>query len=1317
MADKQVKWTEQQKQAIGARGGNVFVTASAGTGKTAVLSGRCVSIISEGSACPDVMGMLILTFTEAAAEQMHARIAQQLREAYHQTRNPHLLRQLILLQGANISTIHAFCKRLITENFHKLALDPAFRIIDSDETMLLKGETLEETIEWAWQQNHLVQGLHELLYKRDLRGRDGFLGGVIRLAGFLEGIAAPDVWCDRAQWLAEQGDPAASELGRSQQQIVKDRLGTILAQLRLAKMLYEDHVPDGGWGLMIEESLIEPVTACLKRLNAGNWQACADGIRSFPKPQLSSPKGLAEPMAEVIKDLQKKAVEAFLSLNEIAILNPSYLDVVGRSTSLQTRVLVELVRRFGDLYAQRKSKLKGLDFADLERYTLRLLTTADPCGERLSPSETALALRKRFKCIFVDEYQDINPVQQAILDALSSGNNVFVVGDVKQSIYAWRGAEPAIFLERLRPASLSPKDPSHGFRVDLNYNFRSARGILDFVNKLFGRIMTAEIAHINYDETARLQAPPAGEPKTSGDGQTSESDSVRSVPVRASRSTGILPVSSMGVPPMAIEDIHGQDARATHGRDAHATETPHGVTTNGLDDAARGNVPIVELHILDEKSSRRSADEAGEDEPQSEDLALVNARQRQAALIARRIREMVGAETGQAEFQVPDRNAGALRNVEYRDIVILMRSLAQKANDYVEILRLAGIPVSCDATAGYFEATEVRDMLSVLKVLDNPKRDIELATVLRSAFFHVTDTELATIRIFGKGKLKHADFHTCAVCYRDEGPDLVLKDKLTKAFERLDQWRSLARRGLLASLVWRIYRQSGFLAFVSALPNGQARKANLLRLHDRAVQFEGFASDSGVASLTRFVDFLERLQDAGQDWAPAQPGSAAGNAVRILSVHKSKGLEFPIVFLAELETQFNKQDIYADLAADADSAIGLQVIDSRSNTKLRSLAHEVIGEKKLATMLAEEMRVLYVATTRARDRLILTASQKRTDCGKILAQGLLMGGEQIPAWLLRPCKSALEWVLYGLSDQRVLHSAFQTGLADTATDQGLFDFRLHGEEALKELSRLVMTLRTSKAKAVFFTPAGQSADADGRRMLAQVKSVLKRDYPHAHAIHLAAKSSVTKLTHQEDMFVQRDYSEAMDRQPVALVAAAHELSGSQMAKLVGTAAHLVVSSLDLKRSVTLKMIEKTRDRLVGEGAIPESVARGIDTQAILAFFESHLGEIVCDSRHTVWQEWPFTYGVPACEAAAGAPPDGKEIVVVQGLIDLLVRTSEGLIVIDFKTDHVSGPQIAKRTEAYRGQLDLYAKAASAICSQKVLEKWLYFFAPRQGVQI
>jgi ATP-dependent helicase/nuclease subunit A len=840
--------------------------------------------------------------------------------------------------------------------------------------------------------------------------------------------------------------------------------------------------------------------------------------------------------------------------------------------------------------------------------------------------------------------------------------------------------------------------------VDLNYNFRSVKGILDFVNKVFGRIMTREVAHIDYDEASMLRPAPDGGEKPEDGGQKTEDGST----------------------PKPIVELHILDER-DNGRAAPDEE----------DAESRASVPArPEVPCEDARPTKTP----------TEDLALINARQRQAALIARRIREIVGVETGRAEFQVQDRQTGDSRAVQYRDIVILMRSLAQKANDYVEILRLAGIPVSCDATAGYFEATEVRDMISLLKILDNPQRDIELATVLRSAFFQISDTELAKIRLHGREKSKHTSFYACAAGYGEDGPDGGLRDKLKQVFGQLEQWRSLARRGHLASLIWRIYRRSGFLAFVSALPNGQARKANLLRLHDRAVQFEGFASNTGIASLTRFVDFLERLQEAGQDWAPAQPGSAAGNAVRILSVHKSKGLEFPVVFLAELETEFNKRDIYADLIADTGDAVGLQVIEPRSNTKLRSLAHEVIGERRLATTLAEEMRILYVATTRARDRLILTAAQKRTDCGKILARGLLLGGDTIPAWLLRPCKNALEWVLYGLSDQRVLHQAFETDLAAGTRDQGLFDFRLYGDNELKDLSRFVLNLRTSKAKSVLFTGKPTSADEDGRRMLAQVKALLSHKYAFAHAVHLAAKSSVTKLTHQDDMFVQRDYSEALDRQPVALTASAQRaMPEARLGRLVGTAAHLVLSSLDLKRPVTMAVIEKTRDRLVKEGAIPTHLAESIDTEAIWAFFESKLGSVVSDKRHTVWQEWPFTFGLPARESLGGSvkaeglgdgprasaedhrqaalddatpgnmPP--REIVVVQGLIDLLVRTPQGLVVIDFKTDHVSGGEVHKRAEVYRGQLELYARAAAAICREKVLERWLYFLAPRQAVQV
>ncbi|MBN1360654.1 MAG: helicase-exonuclease AddAB subunit AddA [Sedimentisphaerales bacterium] len=1236
MADKQINWTEQQQRAIAARGRNVLVTASAGTGKTAVLSGRAVDIVADAVLWADVLSMLVLTFTEAAAEQMRSRIARQLRDAYQQRRDPRLGRQLILLQGADISTIHSFCKRLITENFHALSLDPTFRVIDADEAMLLKVEVLDETIEWAWQQEDTVPHLQSLLRRRDLREDRGFLANVIHLSSFLDGVVSPQRWYEHAFGLSETADSMSSELGQAQEQIVRERLEAILAQLRCAYRLHESEAPGGRWGAELSEKIGKPIAACLERLKADDWDGCIEAILAFEKPRAPALKDFPETIGNLIKDLRTTALADFVSLRDLAVVNPAYLDAVGQSASVQSRVLVELTAKFRQLYAKRKAALNGLDFADLEHYALRLLTVEDDSNGARRPSETAQALRERYRYIFVDEYQDINPVQQAILDALGSGDNVFVVGDIKQSIYAWRGAEPTIFLQRLQAAA-AQAEAAGGLRVDLNTNFRSAQGILDFVNQIFGRIMVASVANIDYDDAARLR-------------------------------------------PAAPEEI------------------------------APSVTPIVEMHILDEKADGSSAPESEQENPQADSaIDAIDPRQRQAAFIARRIREIVGAETGRAELQIYDKEASAVRDVQYSDIVVLMRSLAKKANDYVEILRLGGIPVSCDATAGYFETTEITDVVCLLKVLDNPQRDIEFAAVLRSPFFQLSETELAEIRIAGPEKSGHVNFYARAAEYRVNGPDARLRDKLTRVLDTLDQWRTLARRGWLADLLWRIYRDTQYIAFVCALPNGQARKANLLKLHDRAVQFEGFASSAGVPSLTRFVEFIERLQEAGQDWTPAEPAAAAGNAVRILSVHKSKGLEFPVVFLAELDSEFNQRDIQADVVTDAKHTLGLQVVDPRSNTKLRSLAHQVIGEKRRAVTLAEEMRILYVAMTRAKDHLILTASQKRTDCGAVLAKGLLLSDGTVPAWLLQSCKSPLEWVLYGLADQRALHQAFVTGLAENAHDEGLFSLAVYGADALRQLSQEVVTLRDVKARP---SAAMRGAPGDGPRgaqLLAEVRERLEWSYPFAAAVHAPAKQSVTELTHQSDEFTRLDYSRALERRPKAL-AAGLEAIAPQDARLIGTAVHLVFSSLDLTQPVTRDAVEKTIETLLKQGTLTAALAERIDAGAVTAFFEAELGSVVLDKRHTVRREWPFTFGLPTSEA-----PDG--IIVVQGIIDMLLQTPEGLLVIDFKTDRVTGADVARRAEAYRGQVELYARAASDILSLPVASRWLYFVTARQVVAI
>jgi len=1290
MADKKIKWTKQQKRAITARGSDVLVTASAGTGKTAVLSGRCVDIVRDKTLCPDVFSMLVLTFTEMAAEQMRWRIAEQLRAAFLESRDTHLRRQLILLQGADVSTIHSFCKRLITEYFYKLTLDPTFRVIDADEARLLKAEVLEKTIDWAWEQSNLIPALQQLLSRRDLRTNDGFLTRVIELSNFLDGVVSRENWYERATRLAEAANPFTTELGEKQKQIIGEKFQYILNQLRYAGNLYRNENPDGDWGPECEDTFIKPVLQCVELLKAGDWDRCAEKIRNFEKPTVRKPKGPAAATAELIQKTVKKAVDSFERLSELAVVNPEYLDRVGRAASLQTKVLIELVKKFDRLYSDAKRAVSCLDFADLEHYALKLLSEQDSSEEKLAPSETALALRRRFKYIFVDEYQDINPVQQAILDLLSSGGNVFVVGDVKQSIYAWRGAEPEIFIRRLGPASVDSAKTPNGLRVDLNANFRSAKSILDFVNTIFGRIMTTSFAKIDYDDSAKLTPAIEDETKSQAPG----------------------------------------DSR-----------------------------PVVEFHILDEiEPDKDSEKEQSSQIAGGEEINIISSRQRQAAMIAERIRQMVGAETGSPEFQIYDKRRQCLRDVEYRDIVVLMRSLAKKANDYVEVFQLAGVPVSCQATAGYFEATEITDMLSLLKVLDNPQRDIELAAVLRSPFFRISDTELAALKIHTEKGENSRNFYSCVVQYCNSEQDTELVKKLKGILTLIEQWRTLARRGNLADLLWHIYRQTGFLSFVSALPNGRTRRANLLKLHDRAIQFEGFASSAGGVSLTRFVEFIEKLQEVGQDWAPAEPEAAAGNAVRILSVHKSKGLEFPVVFLAELSSKFNKQDVYADCLADDDNTVGLQIIDRESNSRLRSLAYQVIAEQKLSQSLAEEMRILYVATTRARQRLVLTACGKKKHCRDIVRSGFYFGAEPIADWQLRRCRSPLEWILYGLSDRRNLHNVFETGLSEQAIDDDLFSLKLYSQAELQRLSEFVVRLTENRRQKTEDRSRGGSrtalAPAAGGKRLAQLKKSFAWRYAFGDAPVLAAKQSVTELTHHSDEHTRIDYSRVLEREPIA--AAETGLAGPVEGRLIGTAAHLVIAHLDLSKVINKGAIEKTKEKLLADGAITEAVAGHIDTDSIMGFFESKLGRMALARENTLWREWPFTFALPVVARASSpwstarpvpsevegmATPlstspvrnptmrtdnmmeKGKisngasdETIIVQGIIDMLVQTPKGLLVIDFKTDRITIDEVSERAELYRRQLELYGRAAGAILKEKLLAKWLYFLTPATGFE-
>jgi len=1215
MAGTKVKWTDSQIQAIETTDADVLVTASAGTGKTAVLSERCAQLLAD-TKLANASEIVVLTFTEAAAEEMLSRIAETLRKKFLQSRDTAIRHQLLLLDAAHISTIHAFCKRIITENFHTGGVDPEFRIIDEDERALLKSQILDEVIEQAWADDALSQGLDKLLYRRNIQSTGkNFLKTIIEASTFLDSVASADDFFERAQILAEAASLSVNALAKKQQQIILEKLQQCKSQIEYSMVLDAKATEGGHWAGLLVDGLLGPINKCIGAIEEGDFETCAKVIREFSWKRFTvKPKHLSKDQADAIKAPAAKAKDAIKGLKDLAIVCERYDEVVGVSAGLQTKVLIELVKRFDRKYRDAKKGFNCLDFADLEHKALKLLN---------ENAAVAQSLQRKFKYIFVDEYQDINAVQQAILNKIQRGDNTFVVGDAKQSIYAFRQAKPGIFLDRLKTADGGTGAP---LRVDLSDNFRSRKPVLDFMNMVFAKIMTEGLSSIEYDQRSYLKAGFEYEP-------------------------------------------------------------------------AEKDAKFVEMYILDEEVSEKTED----NEKNIRFKGQVSAGQRQASFIAKRIKRMVG----EAEFKIYDKDADVYRPVEHRDIVILMRSPSNRAAEYVEVFELAGIPVSSQNCSGYFEATEISDCLCLMKVLDNPRRDIELAAVLRSPFFRVTDTELAVIRKFGDSAQSKPSFYDRMTLYCERGNDEGLRDKLCGISEQLNMWRRLVRRGSIADALWQVLRDTGYLSFVSALPNGKQRRANLLKMHDRAIQFEGFA---GVAanqstSLGRFVEFIEKLLAHDKDWAPAEPETSAQNAVRIMSVHKSKGLEFPVVFLAELNNKFNKKDSTNDCLFDADDTFGLKIVEPNLKVKLSSIAHQVIAEEKLKTTLAEEMRVLYVAMTRARERLIITASKEKDRCRKLVTEAAMIEGDGLRNWQLRDCQCHFDWILCGLSDQRKLQSALDIETDGNSNDSGkLFNANIVSREKLDEIASSLLRRESDDIKDKRVT------GGNAKKALAKIKESLNWRYAFEDLTCMSTKTSVSQLTHREDEFATTVSADALKRMPQAVDRQAHgKISASQR----GTATHLVIQNLDLAQAVSLETVQEVIAKLVSDGAIPEAVAAQIDVSAIERFFASELGKQCFAQGNTVLREWPFTFGVDAKEL--GARTSGEN-VIVQGIVDMIIKTPAGLVVIDFKTDNVTTTAALDRAGRYRGQMSHYVRAAGAVLGENVAGAYLYFLLPGTAVR-
>ena len=1225
-------WTSEQRLAIDTVGVNLLVSAAAGSGKTSVLTERCVRLVCD-SKC-HVEQLLVVTFTEAAAAEMKGRIEQALHARLAKMPDDeHLRRQAALIECADISTLHSFCLRLLRQHFHRAGLDPDFRVLDPEEAGLLRLEIIRQIFADRYDQKD-ADGFHAFIDAFGEGDDEALMRQVVSTHDLLLSLVDPEQWMDSA--VERIAEAAARPLGDSQ--LGRELLAAINAHLEdllrecSAAVETMQRLPGFDAYLNYLQDLLATAESWSAQLRNRGFDALKEAVTSFEPDRLPSVRSTVpgkETAQMVVNDLRDKFKKGPLA-SALGFSTVEWQEGL-RSVLPHATVFVSLVREFGQRYRQEKDALRALDFNDLERFALRLLGDGTP----LRPSAVARQLHQRYQHVLVDEYQDINEVQDAILMLVSHElvlarlPNLFCVGDVKQSIYGFRLAEPGRFLAR-RQRYLS--GDAAGQVIDLQANFRSRAPLLDAINEVFRRLMTKAAADIEYDASQELR-PGATYPPADGS------------------------ASFTGAP--------------------------------------------IELHYVPAKMENDDGEPAGDEEEELERSG------REGLVIARRIEEMMG-QHGRPRMQVAD--GQALRPIEYRDIVILLRATKYHSDYYADVLRRRGIPVFNAGGGGYFNSMEVRDVLSLLRLLDNQRQDIPLAAVLRSPLSGMPEPEDAMARIRLLDVSPEAPFHELVVRYAQEKDD-ELAAKLRDFLRDIGRWRQLARQRPVADVIWAIYEESGYMAFCSGLENGPQRCANLVALYDRARQFGTFSKQG----LYRFNQFLEALREES-DAAQAPQISEAENVVRIMSIHKSKGLEFPVVFLPELGKRINLKGCNGNIVADRQAFLGMTAIDQRKRIRYPSLASTLVADRLKRQALAEELRVLYVGMTRAREHLVMVGTCTEKQIEKWDRRWDRHPGA-MPAAQVLGAVSMLDWIG---------PVAVMLGSAGPAmqTYPHPVDEIVQWSSALRDEQHTRINPHLANLLPLDPAPAPD-------RAAQQVIDRLTRRYPHEPFTSLRASQPVTKWAKggKSDEATKRRSDEGEARRHEGTEARRDELpignwqlaTGNSLplsAADRGTAVHLFLEHLDFARPCTPADLEEQRAGLIACKLLTQTQADAADIDTLLWFLNTEVGQFIRRSADVLLRELPINYALPPERFIDATSPDPLDQVMIRGRIDLLVPDDRGFVLIDYKTDQVPTEHaLAERVELYRGQMDLYRDAIIRITSRPVHTIHLAFLTRQRIVTL
>lgn len=1165
-------WTPEQQAAITLRKRNLLVSAGAGSGKTAVLSARILDRLTDPEKSTDITSLLIVTFTKAAAAELRERI---LREIYArldtEPDNSHLAAQITLLPLANITTIDSFCYNVVKNNANALGLDSSFQIMDNAECEMLKDEVLEKTLADFYQNpsddfSAFSERYLELKSDRTLREIIQSVYSFLRSLPFY------------LNWLNQKTSDFSASLPIWQKVVLDEAAGTVGHCLKnyetALSMVYRN--PEFQ---KYEVTLSAERAACERLLEAfpRGWDSVWKEFDALVFKSFSPIRTQDIETKETIKSLRDEAKTLLNDLKSGCFFQQE-CDIAKDLSAMEPciRGLGETIKRYDQNLLEAKNQKNAYEFSDLEHFALRLFSQEQE-GHFL-PSSYAEDFSRSCAEILIDEYQDTNELQEMIFSLLSGHSSRFYVGDLKQSIYKFRHANPYIFKEK--KASYATGYQEADVQINLTKNFRSRKEILAGINHIFCDIMSERLGEIQY---------------------------------------------------------------------AGGEELICGASYQPLPDGADKSCEMVLLDV-----SRQ------EEEEENDELDF-SAAETEALFVAQKIKQLL-----HSGFLVE--YDGVQRNLEFRDIAVLMRSPGPVADAFMTALSASGIPVFSDVGGRYFSAQEIDLMISILEVIDNPMCDIPLAAVLRSPIFLFTDDDLLEIRLHQKCEYYYQCVESMAM---EETP---LGKKCAKFLEILLSWQKAAQILPVHSLIWKIYEDTDFFAVCAAMPDAEQRLVNLKALFAKAKQYE----ENGFGGLYRFIDFIKRVKLSGSDGIQAKTMAENQNAVRILSIHKSKGLEFPVVFLCGTGKKFNERDRHEKVLCHPDLGFGADFVNPDPPYTYPNLSKSAIAMRMEQENSSEEMRLLYVAMTRARQKLVVSGTFKdieksfqkwvtATGLSGALYQNYLASAKSYSGWILPPLiKAAQVSSLSGLAVQK--------------------------EDSPWSIS----LLRT----ADLFQPTEAEPEAEDVSQEMAAQKFFVWDYPEPIQKNQESKLSVSELSSlfDETKSIYQDYS---------LIRIPEFLSKGQKpsAAQVGTWNHLVMQELDLSKTEQAD-IEALVCRLIGEHKLEERAKDFISCKAIAELFRSKLGQRLCASPR-VQRETSFEIPVPASRVYPSA--SRHQTLLIQGTIDCFFYEGDEIVLLDYKSDFAHGAHEQLR-QKYRIQIELYAEAIWRITKKAPKEKIIYLFS-------